>query len=80
MASKAVTLTETGVETGMFQGSIVLNNSGSAVDGELDVTSGDTITVIYRDASDDWGNVGVVVDTPVDSATMVSGPILEDTV
>ena len=80
VVSEAVTLTESSADTGVFTGSIALNDSGTPVDGQLNVTSGDTITVIYQDTADDWGNPGLAVDTALYSVTVVSGPMSEDTV
>ena len=76
-----VVLTEMGIDTGVFHGSIDLDDSGSGgIDGDLDVTSGDTLWVKYEDAADDWGNPGVVFDTAFYSRTVVSGPISADTI
>ena len=64
--SEAVTLTESGINTGIFRGSIALDGSGiAAVDGDLDVTMGDFITVIYNDQADDFGNPATMTDTAI---------------
>ncbi len=47
---EAVTLTETGTDTGLFAGTALLTGA-AGVPGRLQVAAGDTITVTYTDAS-----------------------------
>ncbi|MFM2094233.1 MAG: hypothetical protein RIS70_1357, partial [Planctomycetota bacterium] len=44
---ETVVLTETGVNTGLFTGSIALNSDAPAINGTLQVTHGDQITATY---------------------------------
>ena len=57
---EAVTLLETGPDTGIFGGSLPLG-TGSGVPGELQVVAGDTVTAEYVDVSP----AGTVTDTAV---------------
>ncbi|MFC1999814.1 hypothetical protein ACFLXE_03535 [Chloroflexota bacterium] len=59
-----VTLTETGINTGVFQGSIVFDSASGAgqVDRDLDVHSDDIIVVHYEDTADISGNPDVCED------------------
>ncbi len=66
-----LTLTETGADTSLFEGSIALQNSATpASDGILQVQNGDTITAAYLDENDGTGGSGwrtataLVDDTP----------------
>jgi hypothetical protein len=55
--AETVILTETNIATGIFQGSIELDEQENAVaDGKLQVAYKDNITVTYQDLTDDWGN------------------------
>lgn len=58
-----IRLTETGVDTATFSGSIRLTTSPSAPDGDLSVAHGDLITVYYMDADDGTGNPVTVYDS-----------------
>ncbi|MFZ2071431.1 MAG: S8 family serine peptidase [Halobacteriota archaeon] len=58
-----ITLTETGVDTATFTGSIRLTTSAPVPDGDLSVSHGDLITVYYLDADDGTGNPVTVHDT-----------------
>ena len=82
VVSESVTLTETGVNTGVFEGSIALaEGSASASNNTLEVNSGDLITAFYNDASGDWGGAVQVRSTSLYSATVIGGStILADTV
>lgn len=51
--SETVTLSETGVRTGVFRGSIVTaNNAATSSDGTLQATADKVVTVTYTDAQD----------------------------
>jgi len=68
-----VTLTETNPDTGVFTGSIATTAGAAAVDGQLSVAHGDTITATYEDANpaatlDDTASVDDVVPTISDLA------------
>ncbi|HIB85280.1 MAG TPA: hypothetical protein EYO59_11995, partial [Chromatiaceae bacterium] len=83
IVSEMVTLTETGVDTGIFEGSLPLLESALAVeaDGNLQVSSGDLITAFYDDAIGDFGDPVQVRSTSLYSATVIGGStILADTV
>ncbi|MCP4594573.1 MAG: S8 family serine peptidase [bacterium] len=56
---EAVTLTETGLATGTFVGSIPLSETDAA--GVLLIGDGDSLTVTYTDADDGVGGVNVVL-------------------
>ncbi len=75
IVSESVTLTETGVNTGVFGGSIGLRETATPTggDGVLDVLSGDLITAFYDDASGDWGTGVQVRSTALYAATVVKG-------
>lgn len=77
---ETVTLSETDVNTGIFRGSIALDESGSGNnDGDLDISSDDTITTIYLDRTDEQGNTVICEDTALYSTSVVEGNILQDT-
>ena len=63
---ESLLLTETGVSTQTFSGSIAIDE-GAAVPGDalIQVYDGDTITVTYHDADDGTGNPADVQDTAV---------------
>ena len=77
--AETVTLTETDVSTGILRGSIALDDKGSTgADGKLQITTGDKITVAYKDLTDDWGNSITTTKTAY-FGTQVSGNISTDT-
>ena len=57
---ESVTLTEIGVGSGVFRGSIVAEASSPIADGVLQVADGDTIVAEYVDADDGMGGTGIV--------------------
>lgn len=75
IVSESVTLTETGVNTGVFTGSIGLSETITPVgsNGVLEVLSGDLLTAFYDDAAGDWGTVEQVRETALYAATVVKG-------
>ncbi|MFH1148713.1 MAG: right-handed parallel beta-helix repeat-containing protein [Pseudomonadota bacterium] len=78
--TEPVILTESAADSGVFRGSIACDNSGSgSPDGDLDVSTGDRITVLYNDSADDWGVGRIHADTALYTVTTVSGEISEDT-
>ena len=79
--AETVTLTETGISTGVFQGSIDLDDKGGVVaDGKLQVTfGGDKITVTYKDLTDDWSNTITIVKTADFLGKAIGGNISTDT-
>jgi len=83
IVGETVTLTETGIDTGIFTNSITFNEaaSPSAADGILDVQSGDLITVFYDDSTGDWGEAEQVRSTALYAATVIKGStLLADTI
>ncbi len=68
---ETVTLTETGAQTALFQGTINLSPTNSS--GVLQVAHGDTVTMTYLDADDGMGgmNVTVTAMAPVDCVAPV---------
>ena len=75
-----LTLHETGVNSGVFFGSMVLDASGAVgADGDLDVTAGDDIFAVYEDALNDFGNVESIEDVALFGFRSISGgPISTD--
>ena len=61
---ETVTLTETGVSTGIFLGS---------VSASLTATSGDILTATYVDPLDDFGNEVTLIDEAYYNVTLLSG-------
>jgi hypothetical protein len=56
-AGESLTLTETGTNTGIFMGSMDLEEAAaSSGDGALQASRGDKLTVSYDDPADDFGN------------------------
>ena len=78
--SETVTLTETGVDTGIFRGSIPLSLDGPASgDGALAVAVGDTITLTYEDAANDFGHPVTITKEAIMVGTVVLGTLSVDT-
>ena len=72
-----LTLYETGVNSGVFFGSIVLDESGAVgADGDLDVTAGDEIFVVYEDSLNDFGNVESIEDIALFGFRSISGGVI----
>ena len=70
----SVTLTETGVHTATFTGTVQL--SPTAGSGVLRVNNGDTLTAVYLDANDGYGHQNVTV---TDTAGIdCQGPIISN--
>jgi hypothetical protein len=66
-------LTETGVSTKTFRGSIsITGGAATPGDGVLQASDGDTLTVTYHDADDGTGNAADVQDTALADS---SGPV-----
>ena len=65
---ETVTLTETGVSSGVFLGSV---SSG------LSLNSGDLLTVTYVDPADDFGNEVTLTDNAYYNVTLLSGEFTE---
>ncbi|ARN75735.1 hypothetical protein BST96_17455 [Oceanicoccus sagamiensis] len=83
IVAETVTLTETDVDSGIFEGSlpVVESVTASADNFTLEVNSGDLITAFYDDASGDWSQAVQVRSTSLYAATVVKGSvILADTV
>ena len=73
---ESVTLSEIGVGSGVFRGSIATQSGPAIVDGVLQVAHGDTIVAEYVDADDGMGGTGVVKtrSAPVDCVPpLISG-------
>jgi uncharacterized repeat protein (TIGR01451 family) len=58
-----MTLTETGVDTATFTGSIRLTTSPPVPDGNLSIAHRDLMIVFYEDADDGTGNIATMHDT-----------------
>ncbi|MDB2404218.1 T9SS type A sorting domain-containing protein [Schleiferiaceae bacterium] len=71
---EALVLTETGVNTGIFSGYMLFDETGSvSADGKLQVDRGDKLVARYRDPSDDFGNVANETSTSFYGLTVVNG-------
>ena len=71
---EALVLTETGVNTGVFSGYMLFDETGSvSADGKLQVDRGDKLVARYRDPSDDFGNVTNETATSFYGLTVVNG-------
>src|SRR2546422_10477472 len=74
---EVLTLTETGNDTSVFDGSIPLDNSATPVhgNGQLEVQNGDTITAMYYDNDDGSGGHGAVTATALldETPALISG-------
>ena len=62
----AVTLTETGPETGIFSGTVTLAAATNDATNELQAANGDTITASYDDTLDGEGNDPAPVEASLD--------------
>jgi parallel beta-helix repeat protein len=70
-------LTETGPATGIFHGTLPLGlDAAAAPDGVLAAAVGDTLTLTYLDAADDFGNPGTVAQQAQVVGTVVPGGTL----
>ena len=79
-SGETVTLTETGVATGIFQGSIAFEEaSASSGDSKLQVSRGDKLTGTYVDPADDFGNEATITDVAFYSVSLKSGAIAVNT-
>ncbi|HAK60875.1 MAG TPA: hypothetical protein DCO77_10905 [Nitrospiraceae bacterium] len=87
VSGEQVTLTETGVKTGIFVGTIQLSQGPPATGGNglLEVAAGDTVTADYQDANDGTGasalaTARAVIDVTPPVITAVDlGPIADTT-
>ncbi|MGA1870038.1 MAG: right-handed parallel beta-helix repeat-containing protein [bacterium] len=79
---ETVTVTEIETNSGIYRGSIVFDDAHTPAigDGDLDITSGDTITVIYDNAVDNFGIRRILVETAFYSAMVIKENITVDTV
>ena len=67
-----ITLTETGINTGVFNGLLRFDPTGSvAQDGLLQVNKGQKLTASYRDPADDFGNVSTITASSFYGLTLV---------
>ena len=64
---EVVTLSETGIATSQFTGSITLALGDALADGILQVAHGDTVTASYHDANDGTGSATVTDTATVDT-------------
>ena len=73
-----ITLTETGVSSGIFRGWLRFDATGAvAQDGFLQVTKGQKVTASYRDPADDFGNVSTVTGSSFYGLTVVPSGSLQ---
>ena len=71
-----ITLTETGVNTGIFNGWLRFDAAGAvAQDGFLQVNKGQKLTAAYRDPADDFGNILTVSTSSFYGLTVVPSGI-----
>ena len=74
VVGETLTLTETGADTGIFEGNIELaTGSVTAANSKLEVVSGDRVTVFYDDPKGDWGTALQVRDEALYAATVIKG-------
>ena len=67
-----ITLTETGINTGVFNGLLRFDPTGTvAQDGLLQVSKGQKLTASYRDPADDFGNVSTITASSFYGLTLV---------
>ncbi|NNE71937.1 MAG: T9SS type A sorting domain-containing protein [Rhodothermales bacterium] len=80
-ADETVTLTETGPNTGVFEGTFTFEAAASptAADGVLQIGTGKPLTAAYDDPDDDFGNPQTVSDNAFFGVTLVSGPVAINT-
>jgi hypothetical protein len=76
-----VTLTETGVNTGIFSGTIAFEVSTSFTNGDskLQVSQGDKLTGSYVDQANDFNNQATLTDAGFYSITLKSGALTAST-
>ena len=72
---ETVTLTENGLDSSYFVGTILTTTDAPAADGQLSVADGDTVTATYEDADDGTGTPATVIDTAVMDC---EGPTISD--
>ena len=70
-----MTLTEVGLDSSYFVGTIATTSDAPAADGQLSVANGDVITATYQDADDGTGSPAVADDTAVVDC---EGPAISD--
>ncbi len=72
---ETVSLTETGMNTGVFRGSIPLVTSGSPItaDAQLQAGAGNTLTLSYNDPSNDYNNTEIITSTAIYNAVAYMG-------
>lgn len=77
--AETLSLKETGVNTGIFTGEIMLQ-AGSANEGDLilQAQKGETISCLYNDVSDDWGKAVATRKETLFDLTTVSGKLEEN--
>ncbi|MDP6209009.1 MAG: hypothetical protein QGG01_11910, partial [Roseibacillus sp.] len=69
-----ITLTETGVDTGIFSAEVEMDASGDAAsDGKLQIRAGEYMTVFYDDPKGDFGDPEQVRSVALYSQTVLSG-------
>ncbi|MBN1918502.1 MAG: S8 family serine peptidase [Verrucomicrobia bacterium] len=73
-AGETLVLTETGANTGMFSGTILLSATVIGGDGKVGVVEGDTVTARYTDLDDGLG--GTNVERTATAVTDLDGPSL----
>ena len=76
-AGEKITLTETGVNTGVFTGSMLFSETTAvASDGVLQVDRGNKLTGTYVDPADDFGNTTTQTATSFYGLTLVTSGAL----
>jgi|GEM_PF-3361876 len=76
---ESVTLTETGINTGIFSGSLAFNLSTTpTANAKLDVRKGEKVIVKYSDPADDFGNQVDITAKVYFDVTILTGTIVEN--
>ena len=78
VTGETITLTETGVDSGLFSAAVPTNTDGAvtADDGVLDLKAGDRLRAIYVDSQGDWGDEERVSTSAYYATTVLSGRTL----
>ena len=77
VSGEEITLTETGVDTGLFSAEVEIDATGDAAsDAKLQIRAGDYMTVFYDDPKGDFGDPEQIRSVALYSQTVLSGQTL----